>query len=103
MSESTGPVLLAGSITLGNLWLLNGKPFDARIPIATGIAAGLLALLERPAPTVAVALAWGLVVTSLFVPATAGVPDPATSLFRWFSSYKTPQPFLPKIAKGVQK
>lgn len=92
MSDTTGPVLAAGGITLVNTWLLNGKPFDARIPIATGLAVGMLALLERANAPIARMLAWGLVITAVFVPVTGThVTPPATSIARWFGTYKTPK------------
>lgn len=93
MSTTTGPVLAAGAITLANTWLLNGRPFDARIPIATGIAAGMLALVERANAPLARTLAWGLVITAIFVPVsgTGHVTPPATSIAKWFGTYQTPK------------
>lgn len=72
MARSTGPMLAAGAITWSNNYLLADQPeplFDAtvRIGIATGLAAGILVVVEKAAPDLAVILAWAAVVTVLFV------------------------------------
>ncbi len=83
MSRTTGPVLAIGGITMANQSLLNNKPIDWRIPIATGISAGLFALLERAWPDGAVAMAWLALVTLLLVRTTPNVPSPVESLNTW--------------------
>jgi hypothetical protein len=80
MSQTTGPVLAIGGITLANNTLLHGKPFDWRVAIATGISAGLFALLERAWAQGAVALAWLGLVTILLVRVDPKTPAPMESL-----------------------
>ena len=83
MAKSTGPVLAIGGITLANESLLNGKPFDWRVVIATGISAGLFALLERGWEAGAVSLAWLALVTILLVRINPKTPAPLESLNRY--------------------
>lgn len=88
MGRSTGPILAVGAISLGNAVIFNGKPFDLRIPVATGIAAGGLALAERGWEKGAVALAWLALVTVLFVRTDPATPAPAESFLKWWESGK---------------
>jgi hypothetical protein len=83
VSQTTGPVLAIGGITLANKSLLNGEPFDWRIAIATGVAAGLFALLERAWQQGAVALAWTALVTILLVRVDPKTPAPLENLNKW--------------------
>lgn len=85
MGASTGPILAVGAITLGNSVLVNGRPIDWRVPVGTGIAAGLLTLAEKPFPQAAPLLAWGALVTVLFVRVQPGVPSPTESFLRWWN------------------
>jgi hypothetical protein len=80
VSKSTGPILAIGGITLANNVLMNGEPFDWRIPVATGITAGMFALLERAFPQAAVGLAWLALVTLLFTRTKPNVPAPVETL-----------------------
>jgi len=86
MAGSTGPVLVMGAITLVNASVVHDRPVDWRIPIATGLTAGLLALLEKGAPQAAVGLAWLALMTSVLVPVIPGVPTPAESLINYWQS-----------------
>ncbi len=86
MAQTTGPVLVIGGITVLNRTVFNGKPMDWRIPIATGIAAGLFALMERATGRGAVYLAYlalGAVVLTRVDPT---VPSPAESALKWFNA-----------------
>jgi hypothetical protein len=83
MAETTGPILAVGGITLANRSLLNEKPFDWRIAIATGIAAGFFALLERGWRDGAVGLAWLSLLTILLVRIDPKTPAPVESLNKW--------------------
>jgi hypothetical protein len=75
-----------GAITLVNASIVHDKPVDWRIPIATGLTAGMLALVERGAPGIAVGLAWLALMTSFLVPVIPGVPTPAESLVHYWQS-----------------
>jgi len=83
MSRTTGPVLAIGGITLANKSLLNGEPFDWKIAISTGVAAGLFSLLERGWEDGAVALAWLALLTILLVRIDPKTPAPMESLNKW--------------------
>ncbi len=85
MAKSTGPILAVGAISLGNEVLVAGKPMNWRIPAATGIAAGILALAEKGWKDGAVALAYLALVTVLFVRTDPKVPAPVESFNKWFS------------------
>jgi hypothetical protein len=84
--KTTGPVLATGGITLANAVLLNGKPFDWKIPIATGIAAGAFALAEKAWEQGAVALAWMALVTILITRVDPKTPSPVESLNNWWKT-----------------
>lgn len=73
-----------GAITVGNAVIVNGEPFDFRVPIATGIAAGLFALFESAAPRPAVGLAWVALVAVLLVRLDPNVPAPVESFTAWW-------------------
>jgi hypothetical protein len=82
--KTTGPVLAIGAITLANNTLFNDKPFDWRVPIATGIAAGGFALAEKGWEKGAVALAWMALVTILITRVDPKVPSPVETLNNWW-------------------
>jgi hypothetical protein len=86
MSRSTGPVLAIGAITIANAVVLHNQAWDWRVPIATGLAAGMFALAERAWEPGAVGLAWIALVTTLFVPLDARVPPPIISAENWWTS-----------------
>jgi hypothetical protein len=71
VARSTGPIVAAGAITYANAVIGNGKSWAAelRIPVATAVAAGLLALFEHVSPELSVGIAWiALVTTFLYSP-----------------------------------
>jgi hypothetical protein len=74
MAASTGPIVAAGVITAGNGVLFNHQPvtFAIKAGVATGIAAGLLALAENASQALAVGIAWIALVTSLLVSPRTG-------------------------------
>lgn len=87
MARSTGPVLAIGAITLGNVLILDEGPPDwnvgMRVVVASGIVAGGLAVLERGAPDLAVALAWAAFVTMMIV-RVEGRPSVTERLLTWW-------------------
>ena len=85
MARSTGPVLAIGAITLGNEAILHNQPINWRVPIATGIAAGLLALLEHASEDIAVGIAWLGLLTLLVARVDPKTPSPAESLLAWWN------------------
>jgi hypothetical protein len=68
MAKSTAPILLTGGIQFVNKWIGNDQGIDLKILLATGIAAGGLALVEQIpgfAPA-AQGIAWIAFVTLMF-------------------------------------
>lgn len=85
MSRSTGVILAVGAISLGNAVIVNEQPINWRIPIATGIAAGMLSLIEKASEPLAVGIAYIALVTVLFVRVQPNVPSPVESFNTWWN------------------
>lgn len=83
MARSTGPMLAVGAVTMFNETVVNGEPIDWRIPVATGIAAVGLALVERLSEQLAVGVAYIALATILLARVKPGVPSPTESLLRY--------------------
>lgn len=86
MAQTTGPVLAIGGITVLNRTVFNGKAMDWRIPIATGIAAGLFALGERAMGRGAVYVAYLALAAVVLTRVDPAVPSPAESALKWFNA-----------------
>jgi hypothetical protein len=84
VSKSTGPILAIGGITMANQILFQDLDFDWRVPVATGITAGMFALAERAFPQATVGLAWLALVTLLFTRTNPNVPAPVETLNGFF-------------------
>lgn len=84
MSQSTGPIVAVGLITLGNETLLLGQDLNPRIIVATGVAAGGLYLIERLSVSLAVGIAWIALITVLFARVIPGHPAPMENLLTWW-------------------
>jgi hypothetical protein len=84
MSETLGPILALGTITVVNQSVFNDKPIDWRVPIATGLAAIGFGLAERVWPEGAVILAWTALLTVLITRTDPNVPSPTESAIAWF-------------------
>lgn len=67
MAQSTGIMLLGGTISFGNEWVQTGKP-NFRIPVATLVAALFLDGLEKFSPKAATGLATIVFITILATP-----------------------------------
>lgn len=87
MAGSTGPILAAGGLVAFNAIVVNSKPpaSQARVVVGTAIAAGGLALAENAAPRAAVAFAWLVLVTVLFVRVDPATPAPLESFNTWWN------------------
>ncbi len=87
MSRSTGPVLAIGGITMANQIIFDNGPADwdsgARVVVATGLVAGMLSIVERAAPDLAVALAWATFATMMLTTLN-GRPSPTERLIAWW-------------------
>lgn len=92
MSQSTGIVLATGALTLGNTFILSGQqppdPWNeaAKVIVATAIAAGTLAVIERPAPELAVAIGWAAFLAVTIIRVNPQVPSPSERLFQWWET-----------------
>ena len=86
MAQTTGPILAIGGITMLNQTILNGKPIDWRVPIATGFMAGAFALLEKGNAKFATGVAWTALLTVLLARVNPKVPSPAETLLKYWNS-----------------
>ncbi len=84
MSQTIGPILATGALTIANQSVFHGKPVDWRVPIATGLAAIGFSLVERAAPELAVILAWTTFLTVLLSRTDPNVPSPVESAVEWW-------------------
>lgn len=84
MTRSTGPILAAGAITYANAVIGNNRPWDSEliIPVATAIAAGLLALFERASPELAAGIGWIALISSFLAPPPKGGRSAAQNAIR---------------------
>ena len=80
MSKSTGPVLAIGAITIANRMIFHDESFEWKVPVATGITAGMFALFEKAWEPGAVALAWLALVAVLLTRLDPKVPAPIETL-----------------------
>ena len=90
MAESTGPILLAGAITVANQSIVNGKPINWRVVMATPILALVMAGVEKPLPKLATGVSYIALVTILLTRVDPSVPSPAESFVAWWEGGKTP-------------
>lgn len=67
MAQTTGLILLGGTISFGNEWVQTSKP-NFRIPVATLVAALFLDGVERLYPKAATGLATIAFITILLTP-----------------------------------
>lgn len=89
MAATTGPILAVGAVTLINQSIFHNQPIDWRIPIATGISAGVFSLFEKAEPKAATLLAWTVLVTILITRVNPSVPSPTeTALNFWNNANK---------------
>lgn len=86
MAASTGPVLAIGAITVTNRTVFNGMPMDWRIPIATGLAALVLAGAETiVGPAIPRGVALVALVAVCLTRIDPAVPSPAESAINWWN------------------
>lgn len=85
MAASTGPILAIGAVTMVNQMIINDRPVDLRVPIATGAAAVAFALMEKGWPGGVAAAAWLALVVSIFVRVDPDTPPPIEALDRFWN------------------
>lgn len=85
MAQTTGPILVAGSLTWANQVLLeqNSDIFDntVRIGVATGMLTGVMYGLEKISAPIATGLSWAILATVLLVRTKNNVPTPLERAF----------------------
>lgn len=85
MAATTGPILAIGGITVFNQTVLNNKPIDWRVPIATGFLAGAFALFEKGNVGIAKGVAWTALLTVLLARVDPKTPSPVESLLKYWN------------------
>jgi hypothetical protein len=80
--RTTGPILAIGATTLANQSVLGNRPIDWRVPIATGILAGMFAIFEHVQEDLAVAVAW-LAFGTILLTRINNQPSPAERLLTY--------------------
>ncbi len=73
MAQSTGVMLVVGTISFGNEWIQTAKP-NWKIPVATLIAAWMLDGVEKVSPQAAIGLAYIALITVLLTPLNGKSP-----------------------------
>jgi hypothetical protein len=86
MARSSGPMLTVGGLTLINEVLINKKDFELRIPIATGVAVGFLALIEKGSESLAVGMAYLALIASIFVQTRPDVEPIGSAFANWWKT-----------------
>jgi hypothetical protein len=86
MSQTVGPVLAIGAVTIVNQSIFHGKPIDWRVPAATALAATGFALAERAWPQGAELLAWTALLTILLTRTDPAIPSPVESALSWWNT-----------------
>lgn len=92
MAQTTGIVLATGSVTLANLFLFDSQPMRdpwneaAKVLVATGVVAGTLSILERPAPDLAIMLGWGIFFGMMVTRLNPEVPSPTERFITWWET-----------------
>ncbi|MEU9048377.1 hypothetical protein AB0D63_43315 [Kitasatospora sp. NPDC048343] len=95
MSKVVGPVLATGAITMANQSIFHGKPVDWRVPVATGLAAITLSMIERAWPKGAQMMAWTMLIVVITTRVNPGEESPAETIQMWWSK-NTPKYTPPK-------
>jgi hypothetical protein len=88
MASSTGPVLALGAITMINENVLHNQPVNWKIPVATGVLAGVMVLVERVSATLATGLVWIAVAAVMLTRVNPAVPSPTESFATWWTTGK---------------
>lgn len=83
-SQTLGPVLAVGGITMANQVIFNDLEIDWRVPVATGIAALTLRGAEAMWAPGARMLAWTALVAVCLTRVTPGIPSPIESALLWW-------------------
>ena len=89
MARTTGPVLALGAVTIFNESVIHNQPFNWKLPIATGLLAGGMALVEKVSPPLALGLVWISFAAVLLTRVNPSVPSPTESFVAWWNTGKT--------------
>jgi hypothetical protein len=88
MAASTGPVLLAGGVTIATNQVINAEPWSQALPVIvmTGVASLLLAGAEHLSRELAIGIAWIALVTRIFVVKDKHGRSPADEFLAWYNA-----------------
>jgi hypothetical protein len=91
MSASTGPILAAGAVVIGNAVIVQNHPWSdqADVAVGTAVVAVALAIAEHAIPNAAVMFSWLILASVLLVRVKPNVPSPLESFADWWN---TPKP-----------
>jgi hypothetical protein len=89
MSQTIGPILATGALTMANQSIFHDQPVNWRIPVATGLAAVGFSFAEKAWPQGARMLAWTVLITVL-ITRTSTVPSPVESAVSWWNGDHLP-------------
>lgn len=92
MSQTAGPVLAIGAITVTNSTIFNDKNMDWRVPVATGLAVVMFAGAEKVWAEGAKMLAYTALVAVCLSRIQPGVPSPVESALKWWNSGASGKP-----------
>jgi len=81
MADTTAPILLAGGITVLSDYMQD-QGWQWRTLLATGLAAGVFALIEKANKGIAVPLAWMALIASVITPRKNGTRPPIQTFLR---------------------
>jgi hypothetical protein len=86
VSASTGPILAAGAVVIGNALIIHDKTWasQARTAVGIGVVAGGLALVDQLDPKVGRAFAWLVLIGVLFTRVDPNTPSPLESFASWW-------------------
>lgn len=86
MSQTTGPILAIGAITVTNRTIFNGKDVDWRSIVATGLAVVMFTGAEKVWADGAKMLAYTALVAVCLSRIEPDVPSPVESALKWWNS-----------------
>lgn len=86
MGASTGPVLAAVAVVVGNAVIIHDQTWasQARTVVGGAVVAGGLSLMEKPFPAASTAFAWLVLASVLLVRVNPNVPSPLESFAAWW-------------------
>lgn len=85
MSDSIGPVIATGIVTIVNENIFHDQPWSWKVPVGTALASVGFALAERVWPKGTIIVAWTTLITVLLSRTSPDVPSPTESALTWWN------------------